>query len=172
MLPSFPSTGSIPPAEFYNRQGLSSWLNMNSSYKQYFINYPRYFPYLYSDSTIQNYILFNSHPSSLTSSFYANYVIDNVPLAPFVTTLSQQQSLAYNKQIAQFQTVYAYNSNAYVTSLDTGIPPVYFHFQSYKDYMDYKASVGLINKMYPFDAMAHGTNQYGSTLGWIVPFPL
>jgi hypothetical protein len=29
-----------------------------------------------------------------------------------------------------------------------------------------------VNKLYPFEAMANGKNEHGSTLGWIIPFPL
>jgi hypothetical protein len=52
------------------------------------------------------------------------------------------------------------------------VNPTYFRFQSYKDYNDYKSSVSLVNKMYIFDAMALGKNENGSTLGWVIPFPL
>ena len=52
------------------------------------------------------------------------------------------------------------------------VNPTYFRFQSYKEYMDYKSSVAMVNKMYPFDAMAMGKNENGSTLGWVIPFPL
>jgi hypothetical protein len=52
------------------------------------------------------------------------------------------------------------------------VNPTYFRFQSYKDYTEYKSSVAMVNKMYPFDAMAMGKNESGSTLGWVIPFPL
>jgi len=29
-----------------------------------------------------------------------------------------------------------------------------------------------VNKMYPFDAMAMGTNENGVALGWVIPFPM
>jgi hypothetical protein len=38
--------------------------------------------------------------------------------------------------------------------------------------MNYKASVPVINKLYPFDAMAKGKDENLSTLGWVIPFPL
>jgi len=109
------------------------------------------------------------------------YNIQNVPLAPVVTTLSQHQAQIYTSQLTLFRTVYAFNSNAYLNyissanNVSTGITPVspvYYRFQTYNEMNNFKASVPLINKMYPFDAMANGKNEAGSTLGWIVPFPL
>ena len=157
VLPTFPEPNSIPPATFYTIQGLASWLNQNASYKGYFINYPNQFPYLYAMT------------SSLSS---IGYNVQNVPLSPFVTTLSQTQSRQYTDQLTLFRKVYAYNSNAYVAYVSTGVSPIYYRFQTYQELMNYKASVPLVNKLYPFDAMAYGTNESGSTLGWIVPFPL
>ena len=157
-IPStFPSTGSIPPACFYNMLGLSTWLNNNPSYKHYFIDYTNIFPGL--------------HPitSSLSSQ---GYNLENVPLSPFVTNLSQQQALHDRQQLDLFRKVYSYNSNAYINYATVGTTPVYYHFQSYKDYHDYKSSVALVNKLYQFDAMARGQNENRSTLGWIIPFPL
>lgn len=194
-IPStFPSTNSIPPPCFYDMLGLSNWLNLNPSYKRYFINYPRHFPYLYAIT------------STLSTS---GYNIEKVPLAPLITNLSQFQAQRYTQQMSLFRKVYSYNSNAYMnyainTSSINGstaiastisgtinpitlstlrgqqaqIPPLsivnptYFRFQSYKDYNDYKSSVAMVNKMYPFDAMAMGKNENGSTLGWVIPFPL
>jgi hypothetical protein len=169
-MSTFPEPNSIPPAYFYNMQGLSNWLNNHPTYKQYFINYPNEFPNLYSQSTINNLILFT--PNSTMSSIYSNYNIENVPLAPFVTTLSQYQSMKYRDQFNLFINVYTHNSNAYVNYVSTGSSPIYYSFRSYKDLMEYKASVALMNKLYPFDAMANGTNENGSTLGWRIPFPL
>jgi len=54
----------------------------------------------------------------------------------------------------------------------SAVNPIYFRFQTYKEYTEYKSSVAMVNKMYPFDAMAMGTNENGSTLGWVIPFPL
>lgn len=100
------------------------------------------------------------------------YNVQKVPLQPYVTMLSQQQSMLYSKQMNLFRRVYAFNSNAYVTSLITNVAPIYYRFLSNQELMNYKASVGLVNKLYPFDAMANGRNEAGSTLQWIVPFPL
>jgi hypothetical protein len=102
----------------------------------------------------------------------------NVPLAPFVTTLSQYQLMEYSNQITLFRKVYTYNSNAYVKYTITGNPPIYYRFISYQEYTQYKSAVALVNKLYPFTGMA---NQYlngdleqnefpdGS---WVIPFPL
>jgi hypothetical protein len=157
VLPVFPNTNSIPPVTFYNMMGLASWLNKNPSYKQYYVNYPVQFPYLYK---------MNSTLSSL------NYVIEKVPLACAVTTLSQSEAMKYTKQLQLFQNVYQFNSNAYVNSITNGINPIYYSFKSYKDMTEYKSSVALVNKLYPFKAMANATNQDGATISWIIPFPL
>jgi len=137
------------------------------------------------------------------------YNVENVPLAPQITRLSQYQAQQYTQQLSLFRKVYSYNSNAYMNYVNntssiygstalvstisnttnpstlstligqqSQIPPLsivnptYFRFQSYKEHTDYKSSVALVNKMYSFNAMAQGTNENGSTLGWIVPFPL
>ena len=156
-LPAFPSTNSIPPACFYNRLGLATWLNQNPSYKQYFVGYPNIFPYL----------------SSMTSTLSSmQYDVSKVPLTPLVTTLSQNQSLQYSQQLQLFRKVYAFNSNAYVTARTTSSVPIYYSFASYKELAQYKASLGLVNKLYSFDAMANGMNDAGSTLNWVIPFPL
>jgi hypothetical protein len=163
-MSTFPSTPSIPPASFYNIQGLAGWLNQNPYYKQYFVN----------QSDISRYLL----PMTSTLSTIG-YNPENVPLAPFVTTLSQQQLTQYSNQIALFRKVYTYNSNAYVEYEKTLKPPIYYRFISYQEYTQYKASVALINKLYPFVGMA---NQYLNgdlensgnfpDQSWVIPFPL
>jgi len=154
---TFPSTNSIPPACFFNLRGLPDWLNQNPTYKQYFINYPIQFPYLYP---------MNSTLSSI------GYDITRVPLGPFVTTMSQNQSHLYRKQLALFHTVYEFNSNAYVNSLQTHKAPQYYSFSTYQDRHNFRSAVSLVDKLYMFQAMANGMNEHGSTLGWVVPFPL
>lgn len=161
-MSTFPSTPSIPPASFYNIQGLAGWLNQNSSYKQFFVGQTVISPYLV--------------PTTSTLST-VGYNIANVPLAPFVTTLSQYQLREYSSQISLFQKVYTYNSNAYVDYTQTGKAPIYYRFISYQEYTQYKASVALINKLYPFDAMANGNSTISNVpsipdLSWVVPFPL
>jgi len=135
-------------------------LNQNPTYKQYFINYPQLYPTLLS--TI-NQISYNG---------YTGYNVQNVPLDLAITTMSQNQSMKYTDQLNLFRQVYAYNSNAYMNSLTSGTSPVYYRFQSYEDQHKYKSALGLVNKLYPFQAMANGTNAAGSTLGWVIPFPL
>jgi len=166
-LPPFPEQGSIPPVTFYTMTGLTDWLNRNPSYKQYFINYPREFPYLYSMSTIQEWSSMRNSALSSIYDMYAGYDIEKVPLSPLVTTLSQQQAMRYRDQLALFQQVYSYNSNAYVQQR-----PIYYRFSSSRELLEYRSAVSFVNKLYPFHAMAYGTNENGSTLGWIVPFPL
>jgi hypothetical protein len=154
---TFPSTNSIPPACFFNIRGLPDWLNQNPSYKQYFINYRTQFPYLFPMT------------STLSS---INYNIEKVPLGPFVTTMSQSQSQIYRKQLELFHKVYEFNSNAYVSSLQTHNTPQYYYFSTYHDRNEFRSAVALVDKLYMFRAMADGQNQYGSTLGWVIPFPL
>ena len=159
---TFPSTYSIPPASFYNMQGLIGWLNQNPTYKQYFINYPNITPGL---SPIKSTL------NSSTMSTSIPYNVQNAPLQPLVITMSYNQMQQYNSQIQLFRRVYEFNSNAYIRSLPTG-GPVYYSFSSYQELISYKASVGLVNKLYPFKPMAYGTNENGQVLNWIVPFPL
>lgn len=147
-LPVFPEQYSIPPACFYNIQGLPQWLNQNNTYKKYFIGI---YPYIYSTVT-----------STLSS---LNYSIDNVPISPNVTTLSQYQALIYKQQLQLFAKVYAHNSNAYVNYKCNNISPVYYTFKTYKEKSEYDSSVGLVNKLYPFKAMIEGPK-------WQIPFPL
>jgi len=150
---TFPGQNSIIPATFYMRQGLSSWLNQNPTYKRYFINYPTLFPGL----------------SSVTSTLSTmNYNIENVPLGPAIMTLSQYEAQKNDEQFRLFTRVYEYNSNAYVSS----DMPCYYRFSSFQELTTFKASVAMINKMYPFDAMLHGKDENGNVLGWIIPFPL
>jgi hypothetical protein len=164
-MSTFPSTPSIPPASFYNIQGLAGWLNQNPSYKYFFIGQTDVSPYLLPMT------------SSISTFSLGQYDAANVPLAPFVTTLSQQQLLQYSNQISLFRKVYAYNSNAYVDYTKTGKAPIYYRFITYQEYTQYKASVALINKLYPFNAMANGNSTISAVpsipqLSWVVPFPL
>ena len=174
-------------------QGLSAWLNQNPTYKHYFVNSQIY----------TNLIPMTSTLSSI------GYNVENVPLAPQITHLSQFQSQQYTQQLRLFRKVYAYNSNAYMnyanntstiygstalastisnttdpsilstlTDQQSQIPPLsivnptYYRFQTYKEYNEYKSSVFMVNKMYPFAKMAQGTNENGEELGWVIPFPL
>lgn len=171
-FPAFPSTGSIPPPAFYNMNGLSTWLNQHPSYKHYFINYPNYFPYLYSQSTLGEWSSMATGPFSSMFMLYTNYNIENVPLSPLVTTLSQHQAAKYKEQLIHFQRVYSYNSNAYVQAKESSTAPIYYRFSSSRELLEFRTSVSFVNKLYPFEAMANGRNDNGSTLGWIVPFPL
>jgi len=45
--------------------------------------------------------------------------------------------------------------------------PVYYNFFSYREKNNYSSAVQLVNKLYPFKAMAQATN-----LNWQVPFPI
>jgi hypothetical protein len=151
-LSTFPSTGAIPPACFYNMGGLAGWLNQNPSYKQYFAGY---FPDLI-------------RPEFITSSLSSlGYKPENVPLCPLVTTLSHQQAQQYNKQLQLFYKVYTHNSNAYVNYVNTGIAPIYYTFKTYSEKYEYNSAIGLVNKLYPFNVMAEA-----STINWQIPFPL
>jgi hypothetical protein len=150
---TFPGQNSIIPVCFYTRQGLPTWLNQNPTYKRFFVNYPNLFPGL----------------STMTSTLSTmEYNIENISLPPFITTLSQQESHKNDTQFRLFTRVYEFNSNAFVTSE----MPVYYRFSSYDELTTYKASVGMMNKLFPFKAMLNGTDENGETLGWIIPFPL
>jgi hypothetical protein len=103
---------------------------------------------------------------------YTTFNVENVPLELNLKNMSQNQCMRYTEQLNLFRKVYAYNSNAYVNYVTTGSNPVYYRFQTYKERNDFRASVALVNKIYPLQAMANGQNTAGSTLGWIIPFPL
>jgi hypothetical protein len=153
-LQSFPGPNSIPPPCFYQPQGLASWLNLNSEYKLPF-SYTGAFPYLFPPSYT---------PSTASS---IRYNVSNVPLCSNVQTLSQYQALKYNQQLQLFQKVYAYNSNAYINSLQSSRPPVYYNFLTYNEKNEYDSAVALVNKLYPFQAMASAPG-----VNWFIPFPI
>lgn len=173
-LSTFPLSPSIPPACFYNIQGLNTYLNQNPSFKKFFVFQ---IPYLYPSTYINNLISTSQVPAS---SMYVDYVTENVPIQPVVITLSQHQSMIYNQQLDIFRKVYAYNSNAYVAYRSTlysnpnnKVSLIYYRFQTYNEYNNYKAGVALVNKLYPFDIMSNASTLINpSTLNWIVPFPL
>jgi len=144
-LPEFPKEYSIPPASFYTIQGLPQWLNQNTSYKQYFIGV---FPYLYKMT------------STLSS---LQYNVENVPLASNLTALSQGQMALYKQQFQVFYKVYTHNSNAYVNYVCSSVPPMYYTFTTYKEKTEYDSALSLVNRLYPFGAMADGPK-------WIAPF--
>ena len=129
---------------------------MNPSYKQYFV---------YDTDIFPNLVPMTSTLSSV------GYSPQNVPLAPLVTNLADQQARKYQDQLALFRKVYAYNSTVYTNSLQ-GATPIYYTFQTYAQLNGFKEAKQLVNKLYPFDRMTLSQNQNGSTLGWIVPFPL
>jgi hypothetical protein len=153
-LQSFPGQGSIPPVCFYTPQGLAGWLQKNPQYKLNF-SYTRFFPYLLP-------------PSYSPSTFSTiKYNPENVPLCSNVQTLSQYQALKYNEQIQLFKKVYNYNSNAYIDSILSGQPPIYFNFFTYQEKYAYNSAVALVNKLYSFQAMSDAPG-----LNWQIPFPL
>ena len=154
-MATFPAPNTIPPPCFYTLEGLTGWLNQNPAYKSYFVGvYPTLKPMTSTLSSI-------------------GYDPAKVPLPPTVTTLSDQQRRQALDQLAQFRTVYAYNSNAYVTALSMGTTPIYAYLGgTYKVQTEHKAAVGLVQRLYPFQAMLGSPNAEGSTLGWYVPFPM
>jgi hypothetical protein len=113
-----------------------------------------------------------SNTSVINYNGLSGYNVEKVPLASNVTSMSQIQLMRYTDQLKLFRQVYAYNSNAYVNYVTNGTTPAYYRFQTYKEHNEFKASMALVNKLYPFQAMMSGANANGSTLGWIVPFPL
>ncbi len=153
-LRSFPGKDSIPPACFYTRQGLEGWLNNNPIYKIPF-SYTGISPYLIPPSLV---------PSSLSAGGYSQ---KKVPLCSNVTNLSQHLSLVYNQQLSLFQKIYTINSNAYISSIFTGAPPIYYTFSSFNEKYQYNSAVGLVNKLYNFNAMANAPG-----VNWHIPFPI
>ena len=191
---TFPSTNSIPPPCFYNMQGLSNWLNNNPTYKQYFINYNGHFPNLFVMTSTLSSMGYNIEKVPLSplitnlSQFQAQQYTQQLNLFRKVYSYNSNAYMDYanNTSTIYGSTVLAstISGTTQPSTLSTlrgqqsQIPrlsvvnPTYFRFQTYKEYNDYKSSVALVNKMYPFDAMARATNQNGATLGWVIPFPL
>ena len=141
----WPSTNTNPPACFYNVGGLAKFLNENPSYKSSFL------------SLLPNGGIITSSLSSI------GYDPTKVPLCTDVTIMSFNQAQKYNSQLNIFKKVYTYNSNAYFTSQLTLGTPVYYNFRDYNELMEYRASVGLVNKLYNFNLMAEL---------WTFPFPI
>lgn len=163
VYPPFPLDQSIPPPCFYTIQGLPMFLNQNVQYKVYYTDIPQ-FPYL---------TYFAKSVYSITGSTI--YKFEDVPLAPPLSNMNQSQLLTYQQQLQLFRKVYAYNSNAYITyvSNPTAKGPIYYTFQTYKELTNYKAGLQLVNRLYPFDAMAAAYDlNNGVPLRWIVPFPM
>lgn len=191
---TFPSTNSIPPPCFYDMQGLSHWLNNNPSYKQYFINYPRHFPNLYAMTSTLFSTGYNIEKVPLAplitnlSQFQAQRYTQQMSLFRKVYSHNSNAYMNYanNMSTISGSTVLAstISGSTQPSILSTlrgqqlqiprlsPVNPIYFRFQTYKEYTEYKSSVAMVNKMYPFDAMAMGKNENGDTLGWVIPFPL
>jgi hypothetical protein len=157
-LTSFPGPNSIPPACFYNKQGLAEWLNQNPTYKENFA----------TTGAFPNLIPTNTYQSTLsTFGLSTNYNAQNVPLCSNVQTLSQYQAQQYSTQLNLFHKVYTTNSNAYINYISTGQGPIYYNFATNQELNNYRASVQLVNKLYPFQAMAAA-----SSINWQIPFPI
>jgi hypothetical protein len=154
-LQSFPGRDSIPPACFYNMQGLAGWLNHNPLYKIPFSYTGEFAPYLIPPELVT---------SSLSSVGYSQ---EKVPLCTTVTTLPQHLALQYNQQLSLFQKIYTINSNAYINYVATGEGPVYYTFSTFKEKYEYNSGVGLVNKLYNFKALADAPG-----LNWKIPFPI
>jgi hypothetical protein len=163
VYPPFPLDESIPPVSFYTIHGLPMYLNQNVQYKIYYTDSPQ-FPYL------------TLNADNLFPETFGSYNVENVPLGPFLSNMNQSQLLTYQQQIQLFKKVYEYNSNAYITYVSnpgTANGPIYYTFQNYKEMTNYKASLQLVNRLYPFDIMANAYNVLtGVPLNWIVPFPM
>lgn len=169
-FPNFPAQGSIPPSSFYTLQGLPDWLNQNPSYKQYFVNQPKYFPYLLTTSTVSEYKA--NAINAPQYNIYTNYSIDKVPLPPFITMSDQSDSRQFRDHIQLFRQVYSHNSNAWINYINDGEPPIYYRFPTSSERTKYLTARGTVFKLYPFDAILNAKNEAGSTLGWVIPFPL
>ncbi len=143
-LPPWPEMGSNPPACFFNFGGFATYLNQNPILK----------------AEIIDFFLTTPITSTLSS---LGFDAAKVPLCPDVTTMSFNQAQDYNNQISLFTKVYTYNSNAYFTSQSTDTTPIYYNFKTYQELTQYKSSVGLINKLYPFNIISDI---------WVFPFPI
>jgi hypothetical protein len=77
---------------------------------------------------------------------------------------SFQQLEEYDRQIALFQRVYAYNSNQYFTQTKAN-PARPFKFCTYKEFNDFRSATGIINKLYNVNEGLFLTDIF------ILPFP-
>lgn len=168
---TFPGANSIPPSQFFNLQGLPGWLNQNPTYKQYFVNCPKYFPYLLTTSTVSEYSAFGSTIAP-EYGIYNGYKIENVSIAPFITMNDQNDSRIFREHVRLFRQVYEHNSNAWINYIENGIDPVYYRFPNSSERTKYLTARGTMFKLYPLDAISTAKNEAGSTLGWVIPFPL
>lgn len=165
----FPSTFSVPPSNFFTLQGLPGWLNANPTYKQYFVNNPKYFPYLLTTSTVSEYV--SSVRINPEFGIYQGYKIETVTLPSFVTMSSQNDSRIFREHVQLFRQVYEHNSNAWVRYIEQGVDPVYYRFPTSSERTRYLTARGTLFKMYPFDAISSARSEAGSSLGWVFPFP-
>jgi len=167
---TFPDPNSIPPSNFFTLQGLPGWLNEHPTYKQYFINNPKYFPQLLMGSTVSEYAA--AAKVAPDYGIYEKYQIEKIPLAPFITMNDQNDLRMFRDHIRLFRQVYEHNSNAWMAYIEKGVEPVYYRFPSSSERTRYLTARGTVYKLYPFDAIANATSEMGSTLGWVIPFPL
>jgi hypothetical protein len=182
----FPERGAIPPACFYNFGGLAMFLNHNPElkpiqpFKGWMLEtvFGMNLPYVENAiiSTFCSTISSTSASSDNTApSISANpstlfQCYERINICPNITNLSSDQVLKYGGQMNLFRTVYAHNSNAYIAASTLGWPnnpkapsPVYYRFQTFHQYNEFKAAAAMVNKLYPQRIMAGY---------WSVPFPL
>lgn len=127
--PIFPL--EAPPATFFTINGLAAELQLEP-----YVNYIN--PMI---STLQ----------AVSSPFNLLNYIDT----PTGNMFSSYQLQTYNQQLGQFRFVYSYNQAAYSTAQSLGTAPVYFKFLTYKDQSNYRAAVGLVNRLYNPNLMAY-----------------
>jgi len=92
-------------------------------------------------------ILIDLNEFIIDSGFPVN--LNDITGSRNVRWLSTGQQREYEQQIGLFRKVYAYNKCAYSTAIANGTAPQYFKFLTYKDYNNYQAAIGTINKLYP-----------------------
>lgn len=127
--PTFPL--APPPATFFTINGLAGQLQQEP--------YANYVPCIMS--TLH----------AVSSPFNLLNYIDT----PTGNMFSSFQLQTYNQQLGQFRLVYSYNQDAYSTAQGLGTAPVYFKFLTYKDQSNYRAAVGLVNRLYNPNLMAY-----------------
>ena len=154
LTPPFPRDTSIPPACFYNMQGLSMYLNQNILFKTYYAD-TNLFPYLtfYAD---------NIYPEAGTT-----YDVQNVPLPPLLSNLSQLQAQQYNAQLELFRKVYDYNYAAYYNMAyrNPNGNPIYYRFATASELSEFREAAALVNKLYNVNAV------YPLQCIFFLPFP-
>lgn len=135
--------GDIPPASFYNINGI---------YSQRFVQ-----------PVQQTFDSLYTHLRSIDAKTPDPF---NKPFEnKAVKNMSHGQKTIYENQIRLYQKVYQYNYDAYMYASQRGITPIYYRFRTASELSDFKAAVGILQKLY------NVTGLYPVQCLFWIPFP-